>query len=52
MVGYKGEKKQTWNTHKLNLIHTSLLKARNPTQQTQHHLNKKAGMGGEKNVFL
>lgn len=52
MAGYKGEKTQTWNTHKLNLIHTLLLKAWNPTQQALPHLNKKAGVGGEKNVFL
>lgn len=56
MVGFKGEEKNpttpNWNTHKLNLIHTSLLKACNPTQQTQHHLKKKAGVRREKNVFL
>lgn len=53
MIGYKGKKNpQTWNTHKLNLIHTSLLKACNPMQQSQHYLNKAAGVGVKKNVFL
>ena len=39
----KRKKPQTWNTQKLSVIHMSFLKACNPTQQTQHHLNKKAG---------
>lgn len=49
MIGYKGKKINI--KHSQALIHTSLLKVFNPIQQTQHYLNKKAGVGGEKMYF-